>query len=111
MQITKSAVSQIIDSLVEKGYVNRAPDTRDRRRMCVTITPSGRDILKRISQNANEFADKVAANMGEEKIQLMFDLLNEFIDGFIGAQNELEAGHSGTESEREHSPASGSDAR
>lgn len=106
LQITKSAVSQIIDSLVEKGYVNRTPDVHDRRRMCVTITPGGQRILKQISQNANDLADKVAANMGAEKIQLMFDLLNEFIDGFIEAQNEPEDGVSGNESEHRNSPSS-----
>lgn len=90
LQFTKSAVSQIIDSLVEKGYVDRTPDTQDRRRMCVTITPSGQQALKQLSQAADDLADKVAANMGEEKIQLMFDLLNEFIDGFIGAQTDSE---------------------
>jgi DNA-binding MarR family transcriptional regulator len=90
MQITKSAVSQIIDSLVEKGYVDRTPDETDRRRMCVTITPAGQQVLRQLTESANDLADKVAVSMGEEKIQLLFDLLNEFIDGFMDAQNETE---------------------
>lgn len=90
MQITKSAVSQIIDSLVEKGYVDRSPDAEDRRRMCLTVTPSGQQVLHQLTETANDLADKVAANMGEEKIQLMFDLLNEFIDGFMETQGEPE---------------------
>jgi DNA-binding MarR family transcriptional regulator len=92
LHITKSAISQIIDSLVLKGYVNRMPNAHDRRRMQLTITPEGKQILERMSRQANDLADKVAENMGEEKIRLMFDLLNEFLDGFDEAQRALEAG-------------------
>ena len=111
LQITKSAVSQIIDSLVGKGYADRAPDVHDRRRMCVTITPGGRQVLQQISRNANDLADRVALHMGAEKIQLMFDLLNEFIDGFLEAQNETEDGASANGSEYQDSPPSGFDGR
>ncbi|HWQ98516.1 MAG TPA: MarR family winged helix-turn-helix transcriptional regulator [Clostridia bacterium] len=110
MQITKSAVSQIIDSLVEKGYVDRTPDAEDRRRMCVTITPSGQQVLRQLTESANDLADKVAANMGEEKIQQMFALLNEFIDGFIGAQSEPE-GDAANDSMCPHASSSDRDAR
>ena len=111
LQITKSAVSQIIDSLVGKGYADRAPDVHDRRRMCVTITPAGREVLKQLSRTANDLADKVAASMGEEKIQLMFDLMNEFIDGFMEAQSGPEDGAAAGEPECKNSPASCFDGR
>jgi hypothetical protein len=58
--------------------------------MYVTITPAGQQVLRQLTESANDLADKVAESMGEEKIQQLFDLLNEFIDGFIGAQNEPE---------------------
>ncbi len=88
LQITKSAVSQMLDSLVEKGYVERTLDTNDRRRMCVTITPSGKQILKQMSKYANSMAEDVSQKMGEAKIQQMFDLLNEFIDTYLEVQKE-----------------------
>lgn len=88
LQVTKSAVSQMLDSLVEKGYVERTLDTNDRRRMCVTITPRGKEIVKHFSGRANELAEGVSARMGEEKVQQMFDLLNEFIDTYLEVQKE-----------------------
>jgi len=91
LQVTKSAVSQMLDSLVEKGYVERTLDSIDRRRMCVTITPSGKQILKQMSDRANYLAEEVSTKMGEEKVQQMFDLLNEFIDTFLDVQNETES--------------------
>jgi Transcriptional regulators len=91
LQVTKSAVSQMLDSLVEKGYVERKLDSNDRRRMCVTITPSGKEILKRFNVRANRIAEDVSARMGEEKVQQMFDLLNEFIDTYLDVQKEQES--------------------
>lgn len=91
LQITKSAVSQMLDSLVEKGYVERTLDANDRRRMCVTITASGRQILSQMSERANCVAEKVSERMGEAKVQQMFDLLNEFIDTYLEVQQEHKA--------------------
>ena len=90
LQITKSAVSQMLDSLVEKGYVERTPDADDRRRMCVTITPSGKEILNHMSEYANCISEEVSVKMGEDKIQQMFDLLNEFIDTYLEVQGEYQ---------------------
>lgn len=88
LQITKSGVSQMLDSLFEKGYIERTMDASDRRRMCVTITPAGTQVLKRMTTYANLLANKVSAKMGAEKIQQMFDLLNEFIDTSLDVAKE-----------------------
>ena len=39
--ISKQAVSQLIDTMVMRGYLERTPDTEDRRRMLLTLTPRG----------------------------------------------------------------------
>ena len=39
--ISKQAVSQLIDTMVMRGYLDRTPDTEDRRRMLLTLTPRG----------------------------------------------------------------------
>jgi DNA-binding MarR family transcriptional regulator len=39
--ISKQAVSQLIDALVMRGYLDRSPDTEDRRRMLLRLTPRG----------------------------------------------------------------------
>lgn len=97
LKITKSAVSQMLDSLVEKGYVERTLDASDRRRMCVTITPNGKRILSHMSEYANCIAEEVSAKMSEEKVQQMFDLLNEFIDTYLEVQKSHEGASSTAE--------------
>jgi DNA-binding MarR family transcriptional regulator len=39
--ISKQAVSQLIDTMVMRRYLDRAPDTEDRRRTVLTLTPRG----------------------------------------------------------------------
>ena len=39
--ISKQAVSQLIDTMVMRGYLDREPDPDDRRRMLLTLTPRG----------------------------------------------------------------------
>lgn len=41
--ISKQAVSQLIDTMVMRGYLERTPDPEDRRRMLLTLTPRGEE--------------------------------------------------------------------
>jgi DNA-binding MarR family transcriptional regulator len=42
LAISKQAVSQLIDVMVMRGYLERSPDAEDRRRMLLHLTPRGR---------------------------------------------------------------------
>ncbi|GAA1299874.1 MarR family winged helix-turn-helix transcriptional regulator [Saccharothrix xinjiangensis] len=44
-RVTDQTMSRTIDRLDRSGHVTRCPDTRDRRRTLVEITPAGRDVL------------------------------------------------------------------
>jgi DNA-binding MarR family transcriptional regulator len=39
--ISKQAVSQLVDTMVTRGYIDRKPDPDDRRRMQLSLTPRG----------------------------------------------------------------------
>ncbi|HQU26482.1 MAG TPA: MarR family transcriptional regulator [Acidimicrobiales bacterium] len=39
--LPKQMVSQVVDTLVARGYARREPDARDRRRVTVSLTPRG----------------------------------------------------------------------
>jgi DNA-binding MarR family transcriptional regulator len=43
--VTKQAVSQVIETLVNRGYVNRSPDPGDRRRIILELTERGREVV------------------------------------------------------------------
>lgn len=42
LRISKQAAGQLVDALVERGYLQRAQDPDDRRRQVVTLTARGR---------------------------------------------------------------------
>lgn len=43
----QSSVSVVVDRLVARGLVRRAPDPQDRRRRTIELTPKGRSLLRR----------------------------------------------------------------
>jgi DNA-binding MarR family transcriptional regulator len=43
LRVSKQAASQLVDMLVMRGYLDRAVDPEDRRRLSVTLTERGRD--------------------------------------------------------------------
>ena len=55
--ISKQAVSQLIDTMVMRGYLDRTPDTEDRRRMLLTLTPRG-EAAATVSWHAATGADE-----------------------------------------------------
>jgi DNA-binding MarR family transcriptional regulator len=46
--VSKSAISQLLDPLVDKGLVSRQPDIKDRRIIRLSLTPKGLQLLKKM---------------------------------------------------------------
>lgn len=46
----RSSVAAVVDRLIEAGLVKRGTSALDRRRAAITITPSGRSVLRRSPQ-------------------------------------------------------------
>lgn len=54
--VSKQAVSQLVDTLVNRGYVARGPDLEDRRRIALALTERGKEALAAV-QRAVEAID------------------------------------------------------
>lgn len=50
LHVGSSAVSGLVDRLVEHGYLDRYEDPADRRAQLVSLTPAGTDVLDRIRE-------------------------------------------------------------
>jgi DNA-binding MarR family transcriptional regulator len=48
--VTKQAVSQVTDTLVSRGYVERSTDASDRRRIRLTLTESGQQVVAAVGR-------------------------------------------------------------
>jgi DNA-binding MarR family transcriptional regulator len=61
-QISRPAVSQAAESLVEKGLITRRQEAGDRRFVHLALTPKGEDLLNQIfQQNRTWMMEKMAA--------------------------------------------------
>lgn len=62
MGLTLPSMSVLVDGLVARKLVARAPDPRDRRRVTLTLTPRGRTLLERTYREAEaRLAERLSA--------------------------------------------------
>jgi DNA-binding MarR family transcriptional regulator len=67
LEVKPSAITVMIDRLVNSGYVSRTSDPQDRRVVLVSITDSGRDVLRQARQRTTEIAKKYFSRLTEEE--------------------------------------------
>ena len=66
-QISRPAISQAVDILVEKGLISRRTNADDRRYIQLELTPSGNDLLNTIfRQNRGWMMEKLAGLCPDE---------------------------------------------
>lgn len=80
LHITKSAISQMMNSLEKKGFIERRIDTEDRRKIVVTLTQAGKDILKETKESANHNLSEIISHLGDGNTKQFIDLLNQVSD-------------------------------
>jgi DNA-binding MarR family transcriptional regulator len=66
--ISKQAVSQLIDTMVMRGYLERTPDTEDRRRMLLHLTPRGEAAATVCWQAATEVDEELARRLSADGV-------------------------------------------
>ena len=77
---TKPAVSQMLNALEKKGYVEREIDSTDRRKISVKLTPDGKAMLKKTIAHADDSLDQVITRFGEENTHELIRLLSLLAD-------------------------------
>ena len=86
LRISKQAAGQLVDTLVTRGYLERAMDKEDRRKLTVTLTERGREAAA-VQGAAREKVDaELLAAVGPEAIEATRRTLATLID--MGCQSE-----------------------
>ncbi len=65
--ISLPAASRTVDGLLQRGWIERREDERDRRCKRVTITAGGRDVAQRIADARMQGLEAFAASLTEEQ--------------------------------------------
>jgi DNA-binding MarR family transcriptional regulator len=66
--VSKQAAGQLVDTLVLRGYLDRAPDPDDRRRMTVSLTERGRLAAQASRLAIDEVDAEVTERVGADTI-------------------------------------------
>ncbi|MDR2932017.1 MAG: MarR family transcriptional regulator [Oscillospiraceae bacterium] len=80
LHISKPAVSQTLNGLERKGYIIRRIDPDDRRKITVTITPSGRVVLRDAQQSFDQTLNVTLQQFGDENTRTLVELMGRLMD-------------------------------
>ena len=78
--ITKAAFSQMYKALEQKGYLTREVDRNNRRKLVVTLTPTGKEVLAAVDGKMQLLLSHVISRFGEEDTLQFINFINRFAD-------------------------------
>lgn len=73
--VTKQAVSQVIDVLVNRGYLTRRPTPGDRRRVDLELTDRGLEVVEAVLRGVEAIDRQLAERVPPEQIEAMRSVL------------------------------------
>lgn len=88
LYISKPAVSQILNSLERKGYIERYIDTRDRRKILVSATPKAYEALKATEAFVENKIDRIVSEFGEENMIMLINQLTSLCEIYERIENK-----------------------
>jgi DNA-binding MarR family transcriptional regulator/catechol 2,3-dioxygenase-like lactoylglutathione lyase family enzyme len=74
--VTKQAVSQVIDLLVSRGYLDREPDPDDRRRVRLTLTHRGEDVVAAVQRGVEAVDRQLEQAVSPDQVGAMRSVLS-----------------------------------
>ena len=84
--VSKQAAGQLVDSLVTRGYLDRAPDPDDRRRLTITLTERGHAAAAVIRSVIQRVDTELAGQVGAEYVAHTRATLAALIESNYGAE-------------------------
>ncbi|MGL4344773.1 MAG: MarR family winged helix-turn-helix transcriptional regulator [Cellulosilyticaceae bacterium] len=60
--LEKGSFTTVVDSLIQKGYLQRVRSTKDRRKISLQMTCEGQEIAKMLVRHREEHIDRMFAN-------------------------------------------------
>jgi DNA-binding MarR family transcriptional regulator/uncharacterized glyoxalase superfamily protein PhnB len=69
--VTQQAVSQVVDVLVNRGYLERGTDPGDRRRMVLELTGRGEEVVDAAARGVDEVDHQLEERLSPEQIEAM----------------------------------------
>ena len=88
--INKSNVTRNLAVLEKNGYIERRPSEQDKRVMLVYPTQKAEDTLPKLRQIMRDWNDLVAADLTEDELEQLRDILSRIAARATGYADEIE---------------------
>jgi len=89
MMVSKPAATQAVNRLVERAYVERVDDANDRRVVYIQPTEAGKRRFEEELERQMSMMRRAVARIGEERGQLLAEILTDFLDAMIAETEEI----------------------
>ena len=85
--ISNAAASQLVDKLVQSGFIKREEDPQDRRAKLLNLTDKGKELIQQGIEERYHWVDQLSERLtAEERVQV-----SEALNTMTRAAQELEA--------------------
>lgn len=79
--LTKSTVSQTLNSMEEKGWIRRGIDPDNRRQTLIDLTEAGKEKMEEVFQEGKVRIGKILETMGREDAERFIEMTEKFLAG------------------------------
>jgi len=88
MQLTPGAVTQLVDSLVQSGYLKRTNDKSDRRVQLLSLSKKGSEKVSKMKSYHHQRALEMAKVLTDNELQTMHTIQKKMIDYYSNRQKD-----------------------
>ena len=81
LSVPLSTATRIADWLVENGYIQRLPDSDDRRVVRIALTDAGKELFKTIDQYIRQRMQQILSNLTDEERTILLTLVSKVVSG------------------------------
>ena len=80
LKVKPSAITVMLERLVQHGFVSRVQDDKDRRAVAVTLTEEGVNVLQKARDNSRTILKNYSALLDEQEIRALYSILDKFAE-------------------------------
>ena len=89
-RVTQPAITLLVNRLAERGWVERTPDSSDRRAVLVSLTPCGDEAFERLREEYRALLHEEMASLDDAEVETLAGAV-EILDKLIARLEEHEA--------------------
>ena len=81
LSVPLSTATRIADWLVDNGYIQRLPDSDDRRVVRVSLTGTGKELFKTIDRYIRQRMQQILSSLTAEERTMLLTLVSKVVSG------------------------------